>query len=106
MAVNLLSCLSTLATHPPLTMEVLAGSKLHKYDKDEFNCVVRFNGECVCTLLLSYKIISMNLYAVIQSLQTTIILAFNQIESQYNCCLKCGTHVFATKITDVECCID
>lgn len=43
-AVNLLSCLSTLATHPPLTMEALAGSGLHKLDKESFNCVVRFNG--------------------------------------------------------------
>lgn len=44
-AVNLLSCLSTLATHPPLTMEALAGSGIHKFDKEAFNCVVRFNGE-------------------------------------------------------------
>lgn len=44
-AVNLLSCLSTLATHPPLTLEALAGSGVHKLDKEAFNCVVRFNGE-------------------------------------------------------------
>ena len=44
-ALNLLSCLNTLATSPPLTMEALTGSRMRKYDKDEFNCVVRFNGE-------------------------------------------------------------
>ncbi len=43
-ATNLLSCLSILATHSPVTIETLAGSSLHKFDKDEFNCVVRFNG--------------------------------------------------------------
>jgi len=44
-AVNLLSCLSTLATCPALTMEDLEGSGVHKMDRDAFNCVVRFNGE-------------------------------------------------------------
>ena len=45
LAVNLLSCLSTLSTHPPLTMETLAGQGKGSYDKDDFNSVVRFNGE-------------------------------------------------------------
>ena len=44
-AVNLLSCLGTLATRPLLTMEALAGSGAHKLDRDAFNCVVRFNGK-------------------------------------------------------------
>jgi len=43
MALNLLSCMSTLATCPPLTIEALAGSRMRKYDKEEFNCIVRFN---------------------------------------------------------------
>jgi len=45
MALNLLSCMSTLATCPPLTIEALAGSRMRKYDKEEFNCIVRFNGK-------------------------------------------------------------
>lgn len=55
-ALNLLSCLNTLATSPPLTMEALTGSRMRKYDKDEFNCVVRFNGEhSVCVVCGKFK---------------------------------------------------
>lgn len=44
LAINLLSCLSSLSTHPPLTVETLAGQGKGKYDKDDFSSVVRFNG--------------------------------------------------------------
>ena len=55
-ALNLLSCLNTLATSPPLTMEALTGSRMRKYDKDEFNCVVRFNGEqSTCVVCGKFK---------------------------------------------------
>ena len=55
LAINLLSCLSTLTTHPPLTIEALAGQGRGKYDKDDFNSVVRFNGklatQCFCDVI-------------------------------------------------------
>ena len=44
-SLNLLSCIHTLATSPPLTIEVLAGSKMRKYEKDEYLSVTRFNCE-------------------------------------------------------------
>lgn len=49
LATNLLSCLGSLVNSPPLTMETLTGSSLHRFDKDSFSCVVRFNGKvCRC----------------------------------------------------------
>lgn len=51
-SLNLLSCLHTLATSPPLTVEVLAGNKMKKYEKDEYLSVLRFNGEHACTLCI------------------------------------------------------
>lgn len=44
-SLNLLSCLHTLATSPPLTMEVLAGSHMKRYEKDEYLSVLRFNSK-------------------------------------------------------------
>ena len=75
MALNLLSCLNTLATHPPLTMEALAGSRVRKYDKDEFNCVVRFNGK-YCNDLLHYQCNGKLEFLVQIHVQYRIVLSF------------------------------
>ncbi len=45
LAMNLLSGLSTLATHSSPSDGVMTGGNQHKYDKDEFLAVLRFNGK-------------------------------------------------------------
>lgn len=58
LATNLLSCLGSLVNSPPLTMETLTGSSLHRFDKDSFSCVVRFNGKVVsvCGVIQAWTI--------------------------------------------------
>ncbi len=50
LATNLLSCLATLASSPPLTVDALTGTS-QKFDKDSFSCVVRFNGKIYSVIL-------------------------------------------------------